>query len=178
MKLLDIPRGILFVHLIGDAVHSCAGFFLVPESRVQRLGRDQMSDRKELSLRILLGQFGYSVDLCGHSLSKSEPRLCSFRQIRASVPPFPPVGPVAAPFGSPAVSTSQVHMVRKTAHPSVDGRLQSPLASMLPLSQAEMASLSWVPGESIWNMPRARDSGDLVRPSQFRSSPSAAFRRE
>jgi len=88
MKLLDIPRGILFVHLIGDAVHSCAGFLPEsPESRVQRLGRDQMSDRKELSLRILLGQFGYSVDLCGHSLSKSEPVYVSFRQIRASVPP-------------------------------------------------------------------------------------------
>ena len=24
MKLLDLPRGVLFVYLIGDAVHSCA----------------------------------------------------------------------------------------------------------------------------------------------------------
>ena len=56
MKLLDVPRGILFILLVCDAVHSCAGFLSESsESRVQRLGRDQMSDREELSLRILLG---------------------------------------------------------------------------------------------------------------------------
>src|SRR6516164_3440920 len=56
MKLLDIPRGILLIHLVCDAVYSRAGFLSEPlESRVQRFRCDQVSDRKESSLRILLG---------------------------------------------------------------------------------------------------------------------------
>ena len=43
----------------------------------------------------------------------------SFRQIRASVSPFPPVGPVAAPFGSPAVPHLHRYyeVVRLLLHP-------------------------------------------------------------
>jgi hypothetical protein len=74
-------------------------------------------------------------------------------------------GVVAAPCGSPAVSHLHGYIwVRKTAHPSVDGRPQSPLASMLPLSQAEMASSPGFLGNPFGNMPRARDSGDLGPP--------------
>src|SRR4029077_9357666 len=36
-------------------------------------------------------------------LAGSESPHVSFQQIRVLVPPFPPVGPVAAPCGSPAV---------------------------------------------------------------------------
>jgi hypothetical protein len=88
---------------------------------------------------------------------------------------------VAVPCGSPAVSHLHGYIwVRKTAHPSVDGRPQSPLASMLPLSQAEMASSPGFLGNAFGNMPRAslETPAISVRPSQFRSSPSAAFRRD
>ncbi len=45
----------------------------------------------------------------------------SFRQMRTLVPPFPPVGSVAAPFGSPAVPHLPRYygVVRLLAHPSV-----------------------------------------------------------
>src|SRR6266576_415279 len=112
MKLLDILRGALFVHLVGDAVHSCTGFLSEPpESRIQRLGRDQMSDRKELSLRILLGPFGYSVDLCGHTLSKSEPRLCFLSSDTCICSPLPSSGFRGRSFRKPCgFPLSQVHM--------------------------------------------------------------------
>ena len=46
----------------------------------------------------------------------------SFRQIRAPVPPFPPVGTVAAPFGSPAVPHLHRYygVVRLLLHPWTD----------------------------------------------------------
>src|SRR5260370_27937969 len=120
MKLLDVPRGILFILLVCDTVHSCAGFLPESsESRIQRLGRDQMSDRKELSLRILLGQFGYSVDLCGHSVSRSEPRLCFLSPDTCTCSPLPSSGFRGRSFRSPAVPHLHRYyeVVRLLLHP-------------------------------------------------------------
>src|SRR5271169_6496758 len=109
-----------------------------------------MSDRKELSLRILLGQFGYSVDLCGHSVLRSEPRLCFLSSDTCTCSPLPSSGSrgrfLRKPCGSPP---SSVLRVRKTAPPSVCVRLWFPLAVAFPLLRAEHGELSWVPGESL-----------------------------
>src|SRR5580700_9177359 len=80
-----------------------------------------MSDGEELSLRILLGLCSYSVDVCAHNGSSSESRYVSFQQIRTLASPFPPVGPVAAPCGSPAVPHFHRYygVVRLLNHPSV-----------------------------------------------------------
>src|SRR5467141_470807 len=152
MESLDVSRGVPFVFLVRDAVHSRAGFLSYSsECRIQRFGRDHVPDRVELSLRILLGKFRYSVDLCGHSSSSSVSRLCFLQQIRHLVPPFPPVGTVAAPFGRPAVPHLHRYLWgRKTALPSVLGRLRSPLAAVFPPLSRGDGELSWVHGKSLW----------------------------
>ena len=61
------------------------------------------------------------------------------------------------PCGSPP---SQVLWGRKTALPSVLGRLRSPLAAVLPLLRAEMGSSPGFMGNPFGNMPWADDSGD------------------
>src|SRR5664279_4751065 len=71
----------------------------------------------------------------------------SFQQIRTLAPPFPPVGPVAAPCGSPAVPHLHRYyeVVRLLGHPSslpsVDPWLRVPLAPVRRRS-------SW--GERRW----------------------------
>src|SRR6266436_3104666 len=130
-----------------------------------------MSDREELSLRILLGQFGYFVDLCGHSVSSSEPRLCFLSSDTCTCSPLPSSESrgrsLQKPCGSPP---SQVLRVRKTAPPSVCGRLWFPLAAAFPLLRAEMVSSPGFLGNPFRSMPRARDSGDPGATSQYRSS--------
>src|SRR6516164_6184496 len=64
--------------------------------------------------------------------------------------------PLREPCGSPP---SQVLGVRKTAHPSVRGRLCSPLATGTPLREEMGSSLGFL-GNPLGSMPRARDSGD------------------
>jgi hypothetical protein len=61
------------------------------------------------------------------------------------------------PCGSPP---SQVLRVRKTAPPSVNRRLRSPLVSALPLLRTGMVSSPGFMGNPFGSMPRARDSGD------------------
>ncbi len=75
----------------------------------------------ELPFRIFLGEFSYSVDVCGHIVSSSVSRYVSFQQIRTLASPFPPVGSVAARFRSPAVPHLRRYykVVRLLQHPSV-----------------------------------------------------------
>ena len=79
------------------------------------------------------GQVGWFVDLHGHSDRGLSLDYVSCRQIRPLVPPFPPMGTVAAPFGSPAVPHLHRYcgFVRLLVHIRV--RLWSPLAITLPL---------------------------------------------
>src|SRR5215469_15739974 len=104
----------------------------MPKCLIHLLHCDQVSDRKELSLRILLGEFSYSVDVCVHTISSSESRDVSFQQIRTPASPFPPVDTVAAPCGSPAVLHLRQYygVVRllpdPSALPPVDPRLHVP----------------------------------------------------
>ena len=71
------------------------------------------------------------------------------------------------PCGSPP---SRVLRGRKTAPPSVCGRLWFPLAVAFPLLRAEMVSSPGFLGNPFGSMPRARDSGDPGATSQYRSS--------
>jgi hypothetical protein len=75
----------------------------------------------ELPFRIFPGEFSYSVDVCGHIVSSSVSRYVSFQQIRTLASPFPPVGSMAAPCGSPAVPhlPRYYRVVRLLQHPSV-----------------------------------------------------------
>src|SRR5262249_7953731 len=79
---------------------------------------------------------------------------------------------LSEPCGSPP---SSVLRGRKTAPPSVNERLRSPLAFALPLSRVEMVSSPGFLGNPFGSMPRARDSGDLDRPCSS-DRPNAAFR--
>src|SRR5215469_16961324 len=81
----------------------------------------RLSNRVEPPFRIFLGELSYSVDVCGHIVSSSESRYVSFQQIRTLASPFPPVGSVAAPCGSPAVPHLHRYygVVRLLPHPSV-----------------------------------------------------------
>ena len=75
----------------------------------------------ELPFRICLGEFSYAVDVCEPIVSSSESRYVSLQQIRTLASPFPPVGSVAAPGGSPAVPHLRRYygVVRLLPHPSV-----------------------------------------------------------
>src|SRR5260370_16897857 len=98
-----------------------------------------MSDREELSLRILLGQFGYSVDLCGHSVSRSEPRLCFLSSDTCTCSPLPSSGSRGRSFRKPCGSPpSRVLRGRKTAHPPLSVRLCFPFALAFPLLHAAL----------------------------------------
>src|SRR6266853_1404852 len=82
----------------------------------------------------------------------------SFRQIRALASPFPPVGAVAAPCGSPAVP----HLRRYYGVVRLLAILPCPLRSSLGVhvpphagdiffpTAGEDGELSWVPGQSLW----------------------------
>jgi hypothetical protein len=97
-------------------------------------------------------------------------RLCFLQQIRPFVRPFPPVGAVAAPSGSPAVPHLHRYIwVRKTArHPS--RCLRFPLASGTSAGEEAMRSSPRSLGNPCGNMPRASDSGDPGSTSHYRSS--------
>ena len=109
-------------------------------------------------------------------MSSSEPRLCFLSSDTCACSPLPSSGSrgrsLRKPCGSPP---SQVLRVRKTAPPSVCGRLWSPLAAAFPLSRAEMVSSPGFLGNPFESMPRARDSGDPARPRNS-GRPDAAFR--
>src|ERR1035437_4326232 len=83
----------------------------------------------------------------------------SFQQIRTPASPFPPVGLVAAPCGSPAVPHLHRYygVVRLLYHPSVlpsvDPWLHvSPDPNKgVPPGVGEDGELSWVPGQPLWN---------------------------
>ena len=105
------------------------------------------------------------------------------RGVRSGTP-FPPVGPVAAPCGSPAVP----HLHRYYEAVQTAPQPSTP-ASGLPwrhgTSQTKATygvrgdgEFSWVPGESVGSMPRARDSGDPGPTSHYgrrQILPSAAL---
>jgi hypothetical protein len=110
-------------------------------------------------------------------VSSSEPRLCFLSSDTCTCSPLPSSGSrgrsLRKPCGSPP---SQVLRVRKTAPPSVCGRLWSPLAAAFPLSRAKMVSSPGFLGNPFESMPRARDSGDPGTTSQIsvvRMLPSA-----
>jgi hypothetical protein len=109
-------------------------------------------------------------------VSRSEPRLCFLSSDTCTCSPLPSSGSrgrsLRKPCGSPP---SQVLRVRKTAPPSVCGRLWSPLTTAFPLSRAKMVSSPGFLGNPFGSMPRARDSGDPARPRNI-GRPDAAFR--
>ena len=56
IELSDISRGVLFILFAGNAVYPRAGILSqTSECRIQRFGRDKVSDGKELPLPIFLG---------------------------------------------------------------------------------------------------------------------------
>src|SRR5215831_1504794 len=98
MELSDVLFYVRLVLFVRDAVDPSTGLLAkIPECLLQFRNCDQVSDRVELPIRIFLGEFSYSVDVCGHMISSSESRYVSFQQIRTLASPFPPVGSVAAP---------------------------------------------------------------------------------
>jgi len=122
MELLDILLDVRLVLFVRDAVDPGTGVLSkTPECLIQLPDCDQVSNRGELPFRIFLGEFSYSVDVCGHIVSSSASRYVSFQQIRTLASPFPPVGSVAAPCGSPAVPHPRRYyrVVRLLQHPSV-----------------------------------------------------------
>jgi hypothetical protein len=98
-------------------------------------------------------------------------RLCFHRQLRTFVRPFPPVGTVAAPCGSPAVPHLPWYygLIRLLVHRS--SRLRFPLAASYSLRE-EMASSPGFLENPFGSMPRARDSGDPGATSRYRSTES------
>src|SRR5215470_14119665 len=122
MELSDVLFYVRLVLFIRDAVDPSTGVLSkTPDCLLQFLNCDQVSDRVELPFRIFLGEFSYSVGVCEHIVSSSESRYVSFQQIRTLASPFPPVGSVAAPCGSPAVPhlPRYYRVVRLLPHPSV-----------------------------------------------------------
>ena len=114
--------------------------------------------------------------MCGHSGSRSEPQLCFLSPDTCTCSPLPSSGFRGRSFRKPCGSPpSSVLRGRKTTHPSVSGRLRSPLASALPLSRAEVASSPGFMGNPFGSMPRARDSGDPGA-TLHSGRPDAAFR--
>ena len=100
----------------------------------------------------------------------------SFRQIRAPVPPFPPVGPVAAPCGSPAVPHLRGYygVVRLLLHPCA-------LASGFPWrSRFRSCEQRWRALLGSWGIPleACPELGTPATPARPRiiGRPSAAFR--
>src|ERR1039458_3214075 len=97
----------------------------------------------------------------------------SFQQIRTLASPFPPVGLVAAPCGSPAIPhlPRYYEVVRLLGHPSVlpsvDPRLHisfNPFEGVPP-GVKEMGSSLGFPASLFGNMPWARDTADFSTPS-------------
>jgi hypothetical protein len=122
MELSDLLLYVRLVLFVRDAVDSGTSVLSkTPECLIQRSDRDQVRDRVELPFWIFLGEFSYSVDVCEHIVSSSVSRYVSFPQIRSLASPFPPVGSVAAPCGSPAVPHFHRYyrVVRLLQHPSV-----------------------------------------------------------
>jgi hypothetical protein len=122
MELSDVLLDVVFVLFVRDPVDSRTGILSqTPECLIHLLHCDQVSDRKQLSLRILLSEFSYSVDVCAHTVSSSVSRDVSFPQIPTPASPFPPVDTVAAPCGSPAVLPLRRYygVVRLLPHPSL-----------------------------------------------------------
>jgi hypothetical protein len=156
-----------------------------PTCLIQLLHCDQVSDRVKLSFRIFFGQFRYSVDVCAHNDSSSESRYVSFQQIRTPASPYPPVGLVAAPYGSPAVPHFHRYyeVVRLLSHPSVlpsvDPWLHISFKPFegVPSGVKEMGSSLGFPASLFGNMPWARDTADFSTPSRSgccRMLPSAS----
>jgi hypothetical protein len=109
-------------------------------------------------------------------VSRSEPRLCFLSPDTCTCSPLPSSGFRGRSFRKPCGSPpSSVLRGRKTAPPSVDRRLRSPLAPALPLFRAKMVSSPGFMGNPFGSMPRARDSGDPARPRNS-GRPGAAFR--
>jgi hypothetical protein len=100
-------------------------------------------------------------------------RLCFLRQIRPLVSPFPPVGTVAAPCGSPAVPRSRRYygFVRLLSIPPCPSGLPwghvPPDVRGVPLGVGGDEELSWFLGNPLGSMPRARDSGDPGPPLPY-----------
>src|SRR6516164_1680786 len=105
---------------------------------------DQVSDGEELSHRIFPGEVSYAVDVCAHKASSSESRYVSFQPLRTPASPFPLVGTVAAPCGSPAVPRPlRYYGVVRLLHPPsvpppVDPRVHVPPAPVLGALTARM----------------------------------------
>jgi hypothetical protein len=101
----------------------------------------------------------------------------SFRQIRAPVPPFPPVGPVAAPCGSPAVPHLHRYygFVRLLIHPYVFA-YGLPWRSHYRSGERRWRALlgSW--GIPLETCPELETPAIPVRPSRFAVVPGTAFR--
>jgi hypothetical protein len=106
-------------------------------------------------------------------------RLCFLRQIRLLVSPFPPVGTVAAPFGSPAVPHVRRYygVVRLLVHPfaSASGLPWQPVYLLVERRWGALLGSRKIPVKAC---PELETPAIPVRPSQFRSSrmlPSACL---
>jgi hypothetical protein len=134
----------------------CAGFsdLAIQENNIRmkqrsdafRRDQSHIFDYRALINNALRVRRGPSIQNASSSVS----RLCFLRQIRHLVSPFPPVGSVAAPFGSPAVPHLHRYygVVRLLLHPSsVAYGLPWRPSYALPSGDGE---LSWVHGKSLW----------------------------
>ena len=134
MKLFDIPRGVPFIFWYVTPSTPALAFFVVPESPVQSRGRDQMSDRKELSALdppwLVRTYLSICVDIGYRGLASSMFPFVSYVHL---FPPSLQWVPWPAPCGSPTVPHLRRYYGSSVAHPSVCGRLRSPLAAAFPL---------------------------------------------
>src|SRR5208337_3913621 len=120
MQLADVLLGVDLVLCVRDPVDPGAGILSqTSECLIQLLHCHQVSDGVELSLRIFLGEFSYSVDVCAHNHSSSESRLCLLSTDSYACFPLPSSGSrgrsLRKPCGSPP---SPVLWGCKTAQPS------------------------------------------------------------
>src|ERR1700747_447243 len=106
-----------------------------PPHRSRRAGLPQRVPQADSLLGPRVYPFASSairLSSIGHTFSSSVPRVCGTASIRQPVHPFPPVGPVAAPDGSPAVPHLRRYYWPLRLLPTRPCHLRSPLTAGTP----------------------------------------------
>src|SRR6266705_792030 len=142
---------------------------------------DYVSDREELSLRIFLGKFGYSVDVCAHNDPSSESRLCLLSADAYVCSPLPSGGFRGRLFREPCGSPpSPVLWGHKTARPSFRAPFGRPsgtayLRTNTPAQRRRGALLgSWaIPLEACSGLGTPATPAQPRKSGRTRSLPSA-----